>query len=175
MLQDCIKHINNNYTILKYLDIEECSKFILYFEKKKLNNTDFLLDNYFKNLNDLNIENIKLYYLKLLKLIKKEDWQEIYNYFNSKKKKKFESTIYLSSSDSYTLINGPTLYLTDDIEKIGIFLLQTANIPNNILEKIDKIIESNNIINEKINQLEKNYEDIVNKNEKRDIDKLSNN
>mgnify|MGYP003341721391 CR=1 FL=1 len=56
-----------------------------------------------------------------------------------KKKKKFESTIYLSSSDSYTLSNGPTLYLTDDIEKIGIFLLQTANIPNNILEKIDKI------------------------------------
>ena len=62
-----------------------------------------------------------MYYLKILKLIKKEDWEEIYNYFNSKKKKKFESTIYLSSSDSYTLSNGPTLYLTDDIEKIGIF------------------------------------------------------
>lgn len=174
-LQDCIKHINNNYTILKYLDIEECSKFILYLDKKKIYNDDFLIDSYFENINNLNIENIKLYYLELLKLIKKEQWQEIYNYFDKKRKKRFESTIYLSTSDSYTLTNGPTLYLSDEIEKIGIFLLQTANIPNNLLEKIDKIIENNNIINEKINQLEKNYQDIVNKNEKRDIDKLSNN
>lgn len=174
-LQNCINYIGNNNTILKYVDIEECCKFILYINKKKYCNDNLLLHNYFKDIVDLSIENIKLYYLNLLKFIKKEDWDIIYNYFFEKRKKKFNSSIYLSTTDSFTLTNGPTLYLTDEIEKIGIFLLQTAKIPNNIIEKIEKILQNNHQINDKINQLEKNFEDIVSKNEKKDIDRLSNN
>ena len=73
----------------------------------------------------------------------------------------FESSIYLSTKDSHTLTHGPTIYLTNDVEKIGKFCLQQAKIPSEILEKIEKKVILNDHIIAEINKLQQLVEDIM--------------
>ena len=62
--------------------------------------------------------------------------------------------IYISTRDSYTLTDGPTIFLANDVHKIAKFCIQQANIPAIIMKDILEKIEFNNIINEKIGAIE---------------------
>jgi len=66
--------------------------------------------------------------------------------------------IYVTTKDAYTLTDGPTIFLTDDVEKISKFCIQQANIPVKAMNDIMEKIEYNNKINEKINEIEKEIE-----------------
>ena len=68
------------------------------------------------------------------------------------------SGIYISTKDSYSLTDGPTIFICDDIEKIAKFCIQQANIPTIVMEDLMKKIEYNNVLNEKIAQLEKDLD-----------------
>jgi hypothetical protein len=63
--------------------------------------------------------------------------------------------IYVTTKDSYTLTDGPTIFLANNVEKIAQFCIQQANIPVKIMEDIMTKIEHNNTINEKIDELQK--------------------
>jgi hypothetical protein len=65
------------------------------------------------------------------------------------------SAIYVTTKDAYTLTDGPTIFICDDIEKIAKFCIQQANIPTLVMEDLMKKIEYNNVLNNKINELEK--------------------
>jgi hypothetical protein len=65
------------------------------------------------------------------------------------------SGIYITTKDSYTLTDGPTIFICDDIEKISKFCIQQANIPTIVMDELMKKIEYNNILNKKIDELEK--------------------
>jgi len=71
------------------------------------------------------------------------------------------SAIYVTTKDAYTLTDGPTIFLAEDVEKISKFCIQQANIPAKIMDDIMTKIDHNNIINEKLDQLEKELEDIL--------------
>ena len=58
-------------------------KFILYVNKKKYVSSQYLLENYFENFEDIEIISLKIYYLRLLTLVK-ENWNDIYEYFQEK-------------------------------------------------------------------------------------------
>jgi hypothetical protein len=64
------------------------------------------------------------------------------------------SGVYVTTKDAYTLTDGPTIFISNDIEKIAKFCIQQANIPSAVMEDIMKKIEFNNIINEKLHLLE---------------------
>ena len=64
------------------------------------------------------------------------------------------SGVYVTTKDAYTLTDGPTIFISNDIEKIAKFCIQQANIPSTVMEDIMKKIEYNNIINEKLHLLE---------------------
>jgi hypothetical protein len=64
------------------------------------------------------------------------------------------SGVYVTTKDAYTLTDGPTIFISNDIEKIAKFCIQQANIPSTVMEDIMKKIEFNNIINEKLHLLE---------------------
>ena len=50
---------------------------------------------------NITIDSIKLYYLTLLKNIKKnESWKNIYNHFTKNRKPLYESTTYISTKDA---------------------------------------------------------------------------
>lgn len=74
-----------------------------------------------------------------------------------------QCAIYVTTKDAYTLTDGPTIFLANDIEKIAKFCIQQANIPSLVMGEITKKIESNNQINEKISVLEHNLEDYIEK------------
>ena len=62
--------------------------------------------------------------------------------------------VYVTTKDAYTLTDGPTIFITNEIEKIAKFCIQQANIPSIMMDEIMKKIEFNNILNEKLNDLE---------------------
>lgn len=60
------------------------------------------------------------------------------------------SGILLTTSDAYTLTDGPTIFLADDVEKIGKFYIQSSKIPPVVFERILEKIERNNDVQKKM-------------------------
>ena len=81
-----------------------------------------------------------------------------------KEKNNENSAIYITTKDSYTLTDGPTIYLAENVEKIAKFCIQQANIPIKAMSSILEKIEYNNKLNEKIAELEKDLEEAESKN-----------
>lgn len=66
--------------------------------------------------------------------------------------------VYITTKDAYTLTDGPTIFLANDLAKIAKFCIQQANIPAVVMKDINEKIEYNNQINQRIDQLEKELE-----------------
>ena len=70
------------------------------------------------------------------------------------------SGVYFTTKDAHTLTDGPTIFISNDIEKIAKFCIQQANIPTLVMDDIMKKIEYNNVINERLHELESQLEAI---------------
>lgn len=166
-----VKHCNVFKTILRYIDLAEAIKFIMYVNKEHsarkdvINNERYELKNHFTSVDSINMENIKIYYLELLGNINEEKWKGIYKFIIENRKQKMASNINIVTTDAHTLTDGPTIFLADDVEKIGRFYIQSANIPDIVMKDIMTVIESNTKLNEKIAILEKDLEDGTKKDE----------
>lgn len=68
---------------------------------------------------------------------------------------------YISTKDSHTLTDGPTIYLSNEPEKIAKFCIQQANIPEIVMKELLQSIEFNNNLNEKIDKIERDLEDAL--------------
>ena len=66
--------------------------------------------------------------------------------------------IYVTTKDAYTLTDGPTIFLANELQKVAKFCIQQANIPAVVMRDINDKIEFNNNINERIDQIEKDLE-----------------
>jgi len=73
------------------------------------------------------------------------------------------SGVLLTTEDAHTLTDGPTIFLAEDIDKIGRFYIQTSKIPATLLQTITETILNNNRIQGKVEVLEKALEDEVGK------------
>lgn len=69
----------------------------------------------------------------------------------------------LTTVDAHTLTDGPTIYLAEDVDKIGNFYIQQSNIPKTVFDDIIKKILHNNLIMSKITMLETSLEDLLGK------------
>ena len=74
--------------------------------------------------------------------------------------------IYVTTKDAFTLTDGPTIFLSNDVEKIAKFCIQQANIPSSVMKDLMEKIEFNNSLNERLNVLEKNLEDVSEKSDR---------
>ena len=126
-------------------------------------NEVFNADNYFANIEDITIDTIKMYYLTLMRNIKIDSWSQIYQHFIGCRKARYKSTTYISTEDAFNLVNGPTIYITQEVNKIAFFCIQCMNLPENIIQNISKAISINSDINKKITAMEKDYEDGMSK------------
>jgi len=153
----CVGHLQAYKTILRHFNLAHIVKFILYVNKHKLVKARFLMDKYFENPLDINVFALKEYYLLLLLKVE-EHYANIYNYFQGENKKALESSIYVTTKDAYTLTDGPSIFLVNDVEKIGKFCLQTANIPAIELEKILKNLKINDKLQKQIRTLQQQEE-----------------
>jgi hypothetical protein len=62
--------------------------------------------------------------------------------------------ILLTTADAHTLTDGPTIYLAEDIEKIGRFYIQQSKIPDTVFATIQQKIDRNNLILKQIKKVE---------------------
>jgi hypothetical protein len=64
------------------------------------------------------------------------------------------SGILLTTNDAHTLTDGPTIFLCEDVKKIGSFYIQQSNISASVFQTILSKITKNNEIAQKIEKLE---------------------
>jgi len=170
----CINFCKKKSSLMRYMDIEEISKFVLY-----LNNGEFIvndsysIDEYFESISDITSQSLKEYYLNIFRFIQSVKWNTIYQYFISDKNRTqlYTSSINFMTNDAYTITDGPAIYLTNDVKKVSKYCYQQSNIPNKLMQVIEKTIEENSKINNIIDNLNKNYEDLMNKSISVDNDK----
>jgi hypothetical protein len=159
-LQESVQHCEEYPTLLRYLDLSEIVKFLNYvIENKYIKSRRLEIGMYFDNILNITMDNIKSYYLKILKKIKEADWLIIYNYFKDNRQIKMASTIHITTRDAVTLTEGPTIYMTNDVDKIAQFCVQTAKIPQTVMDTILDSIYFNNELNNRIMTYEKDLED----------------
>ena len=215
-LQSCIEYCESNKTVLRYFDLKEAVRFILFVNHlKQPKESDeeseksilpelYLLNNYFgAGIAEITMNSLKIYYLEVLKRIPEEKWAEIYQHMNSTKKYKYErpiisktssldtsnpkttgggtlrrttsisadlskinkipevksASIKITTEDAYTLTDGPTIFLTEDVAKIAHFYIQQTAIPPEIFQNILRKITRNKDLSEKITELERILED----------------
>jgi hypothetical protein len=79
---------------------------------------------------------------------------------SSEKEQQVKSAgIQITTEDAYTLTDGPTIFLTEDVAKIAHFYIQQTAIPTNTFQDILRKINSNKELSEKISGLERFLED----------------
>lgn len=69
--------------------------------------------------------------------------------------------ILITTVDAHTLTDGPTIYLAEDVDKIGNFYIQQSHIPKEIFDDITCKIEHNNNLMKNINKLNLELEDVL--------------
>ena len=217
-------HCENQLTLSRYFDLGSVVDFITYINKNSYASNKMSLIRHFESLDDVNMKNIKVYYVKMLQNIKPDLWSPIFTYFNSIRKARIVSNdaidtkgnriskttsigpgvtlsqqqslsgtpltrlsseqmtapqvklpttgtagVYVTTKDAHTLTDGPTIFITNDVEKIGKFCIQQANIPSLVMDDIMKKITYNNALNEKLDMLQKTLEYIEEKSETKNV------
>jgi len=165
-LKKCILHCKNYPTLLRYFELQGIVDFILY-AQKLITIECYSISSYFKSIEQISLFTIKKYYLDLLIHVSNEDNLPIIQKKCSTQSL-YKSNIYLVTHDSNTMSHGPTIYMTENVEKIGQFCLQQANIPHLVIKDIQETILHNNKISSEIFKLEKDYEDGIAKEDDKD-------
>lgn len=120
----------------------------------------YLPENMFADIGEITMTSIKEYYLLLLENIRPKYWPRVYETLMDVRRRKFESVVNLSTSDAHTLTDGPTIYLTENVDKVAAFMLQTAKIPSVVMSDIMETIEYNTRVLEEITKTEKLIKDL---------------
>jgi hypothetical protein len=208
-------HCKEYLTLLRYFDLKEVVEFITYVNKHKYATNRMILDRHFEDLESINMKNIKIYYLELLRNVQSIYWNAVYSYFEQNRKPRIlensvvdtkgnriqknnsigpgvtarssstfagapisrlaseqitsintsapikgTSGVYVTTKDAYSLTDGPTIFISADIEKIAKFCVQQANIPAAVMDELMNKIEYNNVINKKIHDIDVQIDDI---------------
>ena len=67
----------------------------------------------------------------------------------------------LTTRDAYTLTDGPTIFMAEDVQKIAKFYVKTSNIPKSVFQNVMSKITSNNGVQEKLERLQEKYENLM--------------
>jgi hypothetical protein len=230
------RHCQEHLTLLRYFDLKEVVEFIILVNKNHYCESKMKINRNFLELNDINMTNIKIYYIKLLQKINIASWSEIFNILRHSRQPRIRSNnlidpkgnkivksssfsgyettkkelqckelqckelqgkelkrmtseqikpassiinpsqfpvlqnqtpgIYVTTKDAFTLTDGPTIFLSNDVEKIAKFCIQQANIPAIVMKDLMEKIDFNNTLNERLQNLEKKLEDISEQNDR---------
>ena len=159
----CVQHCETNKTLLRYFDLSEIVRYIKHVNKHNLLDTEYNIDAYFASISDVTMNSLKLYYLESLKRLDASKWEATHKILVDEQLPKFArastSGISLTTSDAHTLTDGPTIFLADDVEKIGRFYIQNSNIPPTVFSSIMEKIEMNNDLQEKITKQQQLLDD----------------
>lgn len=151
LLRQSTQHCLAHRELLRYMDLSAIVRFI-----EAANPLDALApETYFSgHSGNMTMQSIKEYYLVLL--------QRLPAILPSTEKcsgTKGGGTL-LTTKDAHTLTDGPAIFLAEDVEKVGRFLVQQANIPATIFQQVAEKIAQNSKVQRKMDELEQQLEDI---------------
>lgn len=167
-LRRCAAHCEDNKTLLRYFDLSEIIRYIKYVNKHDIVEEEYKIDAYITSLLEITMNSLKTYYLKSLGHLDASRWKETHAHLVATQTPKFADNtsttaagrgILLTTSDASTLTDGPTIFLADDVEKIGRFYIQNSAIPATALGQIMNKIETMNEIQERMSKLQKTLDD----------------
>lgn len=169
----CAEYCKINKTLLRYIDLDYAVNFIQTVNEEfpEAIASRYIIERQFPEISDVDMLSVKLYYLEMLGNLRPEFWGRIIEYVKRGRTKRHESNVRISTTDAHTLTDGPTIFLAEDVDKIGKFCLQQANIPEAVLTGISDAIEFNGVVNEKIATYSKKLEDLTAKDEESGNDK----
>jgi hypothetical protein len=202
-LVSSVNFCNENKTLLRYFDLCEIIRFIVYIDENEFIDEAYSIDSYFQSgIKDITMDSLKNYYLVVLKHLEEKEWPQIYQYMRQTQQKKYKSSclslrkaksldsketekekkkekeeerlfqrmnsistnaskssdpsngILITTCDAYTLTDGPTIFICEDVKKIGTFYIQQSNISHTVFQSILQKITNNNEIVEEIEKLE---------------------
>lgn len=164
-----VDHCFQNKSLLRYLDLREIIRFIKYIESIQCIPPDYDIVNYFSTVPGITMNTIKLYYLIILSKLPRTQWRDIYAamqddvFCRYKKTQSLNSGILFTTEDAHTLTDGPTIFIAEDVEKIGNFYIKNSHIIESIISNLTSKIETNNIIESNIIQLCRVLDDTLGK------------
>jgi hypothetical protein len=104
-MQECIEYCNANRTLLRYFDLNEIIKFIVYLKESRFIPEHLDPESYFENnVAKIKMNSIKIYYLELMQSIDDDVWPTIHRYVKTMMKPKF----YENEVRRSTSLNGGT-------------------------------------------------------------------
>ena len=159
-LQECARHCDRYRTMLRYFDLNEIVQFIHYIDEHNyVSDERYKISTKYEDLTLLTMNNIKIHYLELLQKLTPQQWSSIYEHFQSIRKTKFDSNIHIATKDAHTLVDGPSIFLADDVEKISKFVLQSIKIPEVVISNMMEAMDHNDKVLEVLKKKERSLED----------------
>lgn len=159
-LNSCVENCMQFRTLFRYFDLREIVDFLFYLQNEGISIDErYKMENVFTTIDFINMNAIKENYMNLLSNMDESTWTTIHDDFIRNRKKKYEGNVLLTTKDAHTLIDGPTIYLADDVGKVASFMLQNAKIPEQTLKTVAKNIDFNNRLMQLITEKEKKMED----------------
>jgi hypothetical protein len=80
-LMSIIENCEENMTLLRYFDLKEAAAFIIYVEEHNLVKSSAKCNRVFASVHDIDMQSVKLQYLKALKHVNPDDWSNIHLHF----------------------------------------------------------------------------------------------
>jgi hypothetical protein len=143
------------YTHSKYLSIVECSEFILYIYRNVFKNSN--IDIVFQEINNTTIRDL---YYKTCQKIKSSEWEFIISTYKSYRKlNRFNLGDEITTKYSHTLTYGPTIYLCENLDKWIDYFVENSGIHQSVFKELEKNIDFNNEIIDKVVKKKKILED----------------
>jgi hypothetical protein len=146
------------YSHSKYLSVTECADFILYMCRNVFSSS--MIKDEFPLVQDITSQKIRDLYYKICKRIKPSEWSFVIQSYNScKKVKRFDIGNEITTKYSHTLTYGPTIYLCQDINTWIDYFIENSAIHASVFNELEKNIDTNNDVIDKINKMKKLVED----------------
>ena len=150
------------YTHSKYLSIAECCDFVLYIYRNVFK-TNIENDICIQEINNNTIRDL---YYKVCKRIKSSEWEFVIStYKGYRKTNRFVLGDEITTKYSHTLTYGPTIYLCENIDKWINYFVENSGIHQSVFKELEKNIDFNNDILDKIVKKKKIVEDKTMKDE----------
>jgi hypothetical protein len=156
---------SENKTLLRYFDLAEIIQYIMFIHEHELIPPIYRMDEWFEDISQITMNNMKLYYLVLLQNTEPSGFLRCRSFLSSQQEKKFTRSsdgplggVLLTTRDSYTLTDGPTIYLADNIVNLAKFYVQQSEIPEIVLKQLLDGIKTNESVFAGIQTLEQELE-----------------
>jgi len=124
-LMRCTDFCKENKTLLRYFDLREIIRFVEYINDNNFVDENYLIDSYFcGKITDITMNSLKEYYLDLLLHIDNENWNNIYKFMISTRKRKF------LQSKSTSIEKSKSVDTNNSMAKTGNSITRTTSVSN---------------------------------------------